>query len=132
MPDALTTWVATAFVMSENLGLGFGAAPVEVLRPALLHAAPPAGVRRLPLLLQLAVSKDFFLSINLPASVVRGEELLLEVVLFNYLPEDLKVGRRLLDPRDLQPERGEAFKSPPRRFDIRLRPPALASLCGLV
>lgn len=34
-PDRLTTWVATAFVMSENLGLGFGEAPVEVFNPAL-------------------------------------------------------------------------------------------------
>lgn len=35
VPDRLTTWVATAFVMSENLGLGFGEAPVEVFDPAL-------------------------------------------------------------------------------------------------
>ncbi|XP_029705401.1 CD109 antigen [Takifugu rubripes] len=68
VPDRLTTWVATAFVMSENLGLGFGEAPVE-----------------------LTAFKDFFLSLNLPASVIRGEELLLGVVLFNYLPHDVEV-----------------------------------------
>lgn len=34
VPDSLTTWVATAFVMSENLGLGFGEAPAEVFNPA--------------------------------------------------------------------------------------------------
>lgn len=34
VPDSLTTWVATAFVLSENLGLGFGEAPAEVLNPA--------------------------------------------------------------------------------------------------
>lgn len=34
VPDRLTTWVATAFVMSENLGLGFVEAPVEVFNPA--------------------------------------------------------------------------------------------------
>lgn len=44
------------------------------------------------LLLQLTVFKDFFLSLNLPASIIRGEELLLEVVLFNYLPHDIEVG----------------------------------------
>lgn len=41
--------------------------------------------------MQLTVFKDFFLSLKLPASVIRGEELLLEVVLFNYLPHDVEV-----------------------------------------
>lgn len=31
VPDSLTTWVASAFVVSEDLGLGFVEAPVEVL-----------------------------------------------------------------------------------------------------
>uniref|UniRef100_A0A673AWU6 CD109 molecule n=1 Tax=Sphaeramia orbicularis TaxID=375764 RepID=A0A673AWU6_9TELE len=68
VPDSITTWTATAFVMSENLGLGV------VQRPA-----------------QLTVFLDFFMSLNVPPFVIRGEELLLEVVLFNYLPQDLKV-----------------------------------------
>ncbi|XP_039980771.1 CD109 antigen isoform X2 [Xiphias gladius] len=68
VPDSITTWTATAFVMSENLGLGI------VERPA-----------------ELTVFQDFFLSLNLPAHVVRGEELLLEIILFNYLPQDLAV-----------------------------------------
>ena len=42
-------------------------------------------------LLQLTVFQDFFLSLNLPACVIRGEELLLEIILFNYLPQDLEV-----------------------------------------
>ncbi|XP_038161295.1 CD109 antigen [Cyprinodon tularosa] len=40
---------------------------------------------------ELTVFQDFFLSLNLPACVTRGEELVLEVVLFNYLQEDLEV-----------------------------------------
>ncbi|KAM9339287.1 CD109 antigen [Symphorus nematophorus] len=68
VPDSITTWTATAFVMSENLGLGI------IERPA-----------------QLTVFQDFFLSLNLPAFVIRGEELLLEVVLFNYLLQDVEV-----------------------------------------
>uniref|UniRef100_H3CZE0 CD109 molecule n=1 Tax=Tetraodon nigroviridis TaxID=99883 RepID=H3CZE0_TETNG len=68
VPDSLTTWVVSAFVVSENLGLGFAEAPVE-----------------------LTVLKDFFLSLNLPACVIRGEELLLEVVVFNYLPHQVEV-----------------------------------------
>nr|XP_046229740.1 CD109 antigen [Scatophagus argus] len=68
VPDSITTWTATAFVMSESLGLGLVEGPAE-----------------------LTVFQDFFLSLNLPAYVIRGEELLLEVVLFNYLPQDLEV-----------------------------------------
>lgn len=38
-PDGLTTWCATAFVLSENLGLGLLQEPAEVLNilPPLLH-----------------------------------------------------------------------------------------------
>ncbi|GLD56971.1 CD109 antigen-like protein [Lates japonicus] len=68
VPDSITTWTATAFVMSENLGLGI------VERPA-----------------ELTVFQDFFLSLNLPAYIIRGEELLLEIILFNYLPHNLEV-----------------------------------------
>ncbi|XP_077076926.1 CD109 antigen isoform X2 [Siphateles boraxobius] len=67
VPDSLTSWVAFAIVMSENLGLGISA-PAE-----------------------LTVFKDFFLSLNLPAFLIRGELLLLEVHLFNYMDEDLEV-----------------------------------------
>uniref|UniRef100_A0A3P8V2E1 CD109 molecule n=1 Tax=Cynoglossus semilaevis TaxID=244447 RepID=A0A3P8V2E1_CYNSE len=67
-PDTITTWVATAFVMSQSLGLGIIREPVE-----------------------LTVFQDFFLSLNLPAYLIRGEEVVLEVVLYNYLPQDLQV-----------------------------------------
>ncbi|KAK7133996.1 hypothetical protein R3I94_015754 [Phoxinus phoxinus] len=67
VPDSLTSWVAFAIVMSENLGLGISA-PAE-----------------------LTVFKDFFLALNLPAFLIRGELLLLEVNLFNYMDEDLEV-----------------------------------------
>ncbi|XP_075940084.1 CD109 antigen [Anarhichas minor] len=68
VPDSITTWTATAFVLSENLGLGFVEKPAE-----------------------LKVFKDFFLFLNLPAYIIRGEELLLEIILFNYLPQHLEV-----------------------------------------
>ncbi|KAM7368320.1 hypothetical protein PAMP_014548 [Pampus punctatissimus] len=68
VPDSITTWTATAFVLSENLGLGIIEQPAE-----------------------LTVFQDFFLSLNLPAYIIRGEELLLEVILFNYLSQDLDV-----------------------------------------
>lgn len=31
VPDSITSWVATAFVISEDLGLGLTATPVEVV-----------------------------------------------------------------------------------------------------
>ncbi|KAM4529281.1 LOW QUALITY PROTEIN: CD109 antigen [Fundulus diaphanus] len=68
VPDSITTWTASAFVVSEELGLGVTERAAE-----------------------LTVFQDFFLSLNLPAYIVRGEELVLEVVLFNYLQEDLEV-----------------------------------------
>ncbi|XP_068610239.1 CD109 antigen [Brachionichthys hirsutus] len=67
-PDSITTWVASAFVMSRDLGLGLVEAPEK-----------------------LVVFRDFFMSFSLPACIVRGEELLLEIILFNYLQEDLQV-----------------------------------------
>ncbi|KAG7460634.1 hypothetical protein MATL_G00200810 [Megalops atlanticus] len=68
VPDSITSWIATAFVMSESLGLGLVSAPAK-----------------------LTVLQDFFLSLNLPAYIVRGEQLVLEVNLFNYLQQDLEV-----------------------------------------
>ncbi|XP_026146326.1 CD109 antigen [Carassius auratus] len=67
VPDSLTSWVAFAIVMSENLGLGISA-PAE-----------------------LTVFRDFFVSLNLPAFLIRGELLLLEVSLFNYMDVDMEV-----------------------------------------
>ncbi|XP_076011025.1 CD109 antigen [Genypterus blacodes] len=67
-PDSLTTWVATAFVMSEKLGLGIVKMPAE-----------------------LTVFQDVFLSLNLPAFIIRGEELVMQIVMYNYLPYGLEV-----------------------------------------
>nr|XP_055041580.1 CD109 antigen isoform X1 [Misgurnus anguillicaudatus] len=67
VPDSMTSWVAFGIVMSEGLGLGISA-PVE-----------------------LTVFRDFFLSLNLPAFIIRGELLLLEVNLFNYMNVDMEV-----------------------------------------
>lgn len=53
--------------------------------------------------MQLKVFQDFFLSLNLPAYIIRGEELLLEIVLFNYLQQDLEVGPLLLTRPDRDP-----------------------------
>ncbi|KAI6071502.1 CD109 antigen [Aix galericulata] len=68
VPDTITSWVASAFVLSENSGLGVTTAPVE------LEAFQP-----------------FFIFLNLPYSVIRGEQFILEVNIFNYLKEEAEV-----------------------------------------
>ncbi|NWS43257.1 CD109 protein, partial [Probosciger aterrimus] len=68
VPDTITSWIASAFVMSENSGLGVTTAPVE------LEAFQP-----------------FFIFLNLPYSVIRGEQFILEVNIFNYLKEEAEV-----------------------------------------
>ncbi|KAK1171930.1 CD109 antigen-like [Acipenser oxyrinchus oxyrinchus] len=67
VPDSITSWVATAFVISEGLGLGLTSSPAE-----------------------LEVFQPFFLSLNLPYSVIRGEQFVLEVTIFNYLNQALQ------------------------------------------
>ncbi|KAJ8392982.1 hypothetical protein AAFF_G00068860 [Aldrovandia affinis] len=66
VPDRSTSWFASAFVVSDNLGLGFTSTPV-----------------------QLSVSRDFVLSLDLPPYIIRGERLVLEVQLFNNLEQHL-------------------------------------------
>ncbi|XP_006835854.1 PREDICTED: CD109 antigen [Chrysochloris asiatica] len=68
VPDTITSWEATAFVISEDLGFGLTDAPVE------LQAFQP-----------------FFIFLNLPYSVIRGEEFALEVTIFNYLKDATEV-----------------------------------------
>lgn len=41
--------------------------------------------------LQLEVFQPFFIFLNLPYSVVRGEQFILEVNIFNYLKEEVEV-----------------------------------------
>lgn len=43
--------------------------------------------------LQLQVFQSFFVSLNLPYSVVRGEEVALQVTVFNYESEEQLVSR---------------------------------------
>ncbi|XP_077341242.1 CD109 antigen-like [Lithobates pipiens] len=68
VPDVNTTYVATAFVISENLGLGVAEEPAEI-----------------------SVFKPFVVSLNMPYSVIRGEQFIVEVTLKNSLNEDLQV-----------------------------------------
>eukprot|EP00118_Oscarella_pearsei_P023407 m.279852 g.279852 ORF g.279852 m.279852 type:complete len:200 (+) comp40627_c0_seq9:1879-2478(+) len=68
VPDTITSWVASAFALNAQTGLGVSDSNA-----------------------MLIVFKPFFVSLNLPYSVVRGEQLGLQVVVFNYLKKPLNV-----------------------------------------
>ena len=59
-PDSITTWMLRAVGMSKEHGLGMGESALRVFQP-------------------------FFLTVDLPYSAIRGEELPVKVALFNYL-----------------------------------------------
>lgn len=66
VPDTITSWVITAFSVDPNTGLGLTKNPRT-----------------------LKVFQPFFVSLNLPYSVKRGEVVAVPVVLFNYLEHDI-------------------------------------------
>eukprot|EP00079_Xenopus_tropicalis_P035738 XP_017949509.1 PREDICTED: CD109 antigen-like [Xenopus tropicalis] len=68
VPNAVTSWTASAFVISDVLGLGLIEESVE------LQAFQP-----------------FFITLNAPYAVTRGEQFILRVLLYNCLEENLQV-----------------------------------------
>ncbi|XP_071127944.1 CD109 antigen-like isoform X2 [Mytilus edulis] len=68
VPDTITSWVASAFAVNKVSGLGIAStsAKIEAFKP-------------------------FFVSLNLPYSVVRGEQVVLQANVFNYLTSDTDV-----------------------------------------
>ena len=58
-PDSITTWVLRGVGMSKTHGLGMGDGTLRVFQP-------------------------FFLTVDLPVSAIRGEELPVKIALFNY------------------------------------------------
>ncbi|KAG9336131.1 hypothetical protein JZ751_002478 [Albula glossodonta] len=76
VPDRLTSWFAYAFVVSENTGFGYTHIPA-----------------------QLDVSKDFYLFLELPPFIIRGELLVMELHLFNNLDQELEV-MVMVDPNE--------------------------------
>ncbi|XP_064609639.1 CD109 antigen-like [Liolophura sinensis] len=68
VPDTITSWVASAFAVNANSGLGVS-----------------------PTTAKLQAFRPFFVSMNLPYSVVRGEQVALEAMVFNYMTTDMQV-----------------------------------------
>lgn len=67
MPDTMTTWIITAFAVDPVDGLGLCRAPAE-----------------------LTVFQPFFVSLNLPYSIKRGEILTVPCIVFNYTDRELQ------------------------------------------
>ena len=80
-PDSITTWMLRAVGMSKEHGLGIGEDQLRVFQP-------------------------FFLTVDLPYSAIRGEELPVKVALFNYLetPQEMFVEIERNDAFDLLDE----------------------------
>ena len=66
MPDTITSWVITAFSIDPVTGLGITKMPTN-----------------------LKVFQPFFISLNLPYSIKRGEVVSVPIVVFNYLNKEL-------------------------------------------
>ncbi|XP_052786172.1 murinoglobulin-1-like [Mya arenaria] len=63
VPDTMTSWISSAFAMSSNDGFGMA--------------------DNIP---KIIVRKDFFITLDAPTSIILGEEFLLQVTAFSYLP----------------------------------------------
>ncbi|KAL4237870.1 hypothetical protein ACF0H5_002580 [Mactra antiquata] len=68
VPDTITSWFATAFSVNKLSGLGLTDSSVK-----------------------FTTFRPFFINLNLPYSVVRGEEVVLQANVFNYMGQDLDV-----------------------------------------
>uniref|UniRef100_A0A1A9W1S7 TEP1-F n=1 Tax=Glossina brevipalpis TaxID=37001 RepID=A0A1A9W1S7_9MUSC len=68
IPDTITSWVITAFALNEKSGLAMTENPFKI-----------------------NVFQPFFIDVNLPYSVKRGEVIAIPVIIFNYMDEILDV-----------------------------------------
>ncbi|XP_049951328.1 CD109 antigen-like isoform X5 [Schistocerca serialis cubense] len=66
VPDTITSWILTAFSVDTLFGLGLIETPQKV-----------------------RVFRPFFISIDLPYSVIRGEIVAIPIVVFNYMDKDV-------------------------------------------
>lgn len=77
IPDTITTYHISGFALSPTRGLGVVNQPVSVI-----------------------VKKKFYLVANLPYSIKRGEVALIQVIIFNFLDNDISTDVTLFGKRD--------------------------------
>jgi len=71
IPDTITTWVMQAVAINNKTGLGL--------------ATP----------LRIVGKRDFFISLKIPYSVKRGEQVSLLVTVFNYHDQEMQVSLKV-------------------------------------
>ena len=80
VPNAITSWVTDAFAVSQSTAM-------TIARPATLK-----------------VFKPFFVTINLPFSVIRGELAEITLTVFNYMQNDTTVRLLIHCVSDILPQ----------------------------
>ncbi|RWS28913.1 CD109 antigen-like protein, partial [Leptotrombidium deliense] len=67
VPDTITSWIVSAFAMDAVTGLGIASSPAKV-----------------------TVFRPFFVKINVPPSVIKGETVAVQVLVFNYFTKPVQ------------------------------------------
>ncbi|CAG2173594.1 unnamed protein product, partial [Oppiella nova] len=67
IPDTITSWFISAFAMHMETGLGIATTPTKV-----------------------TVFRPFFIKLSLPYSIIRGETVAIEVIVFNYTTKPIE------------------------------------------
>lgn len=103
LQDSITTWQFIGISLSRSLGEGSVVpawppnwGPEDGKPPASSSAAVISGVLGICVAepLEVIVRKDFFLDLKLPSFAVRGEQLEIKVVVYNYSPDPDFVSQR--------------------------------------
>uniref|UniRef100_A0A8D8UYD5 TEP1-F n=1 Tax=Cacopsylla melanoneura TaxID=428564 RepID=A0A8D8UYD5_9HEMI len=97
VPDSITSWVISAFSVDSLYGLGLMDMPKK-----------------------LRVFRPFFISLDLPYSVMRGEIVAIPVVVFNYLNRDTEADVTLenVGQFDFADFSNEVDAAPPPKFEV--------------
>ena len=77
IPDTITTWVMQAVAINNKTGLGL-ATPLNIVG-----------------------YKEYFISLKMPYSVKRGEQVSLLATVFNYHQEEMRVSLKIVIVRQL-------------------------------
>ncbi|XP_053406548.1 CD109 antigen-like [Mercenaria mercenaria] len=107
-PDAITSWITSVFATNPDTGFGIS----EVKQ-------------------KISVKKSFFLTMDLPSSIILGEEVLVQITVFNYMAVPQQVFLQVVKSDDpthpipaatmVQPNEGHSTY-------IRVTPTALGTL----
>lgn len=100
VPDTITSWVITGFSVDPVTGLGLTKNPSK-----------------------LEVFQPFFVSLNLPYSIKRGEVVSVPIVVFNYMEQDVNAEVTLHnEDQDFEfVEPTNEVEEAPSKFDFKIK-----------